>query len=92
MNVATRTVEVGPYRLHVQHAGEGPPLLLVHSLTLDSHMWRAQLEALSSRFQVFAVDLHGHGQSGGEAAPITLEAMEAITRPPTTKSAPTSRF
>ncbi len=75
MTVATRTVEVGPYRLHVQHAGGGPPLLLVHSLTLDSHMWRAQIDALSSRFHVHSVDLHGHGQSGGEAGPITLEAM-----------------
>ncbi len=75
MSVATRMVEVGPYRLNVQHAGSGPPLLLVHSLTLDSHMWRAQIDALSSRFCVHAVDLHGHGQSGGEAQAITLEAM-----------------
>ena len=75
MSVATRMVDVGPYRLNVQHAGSGPPLLLVHSLTLDSHMWRAQIDALSSRFCVHAVDLHGHGQSGGEAGATTLEAM-----------------
>jgi pimeloyl-ACP methyl ester carboxylesterase len=43
--------------------GAGPPLLLVHGWTCDSHDWSFQLDAFAARHRVVAVDLRGHGRS-----------------------------
>ncbi|QSX39295.1 alpha/beta fold hydrolase [Shewanella cyperi] len=57
------------FGLHGSHLsyldlGDGPVLLLGHSYLWDNHMWREQLELLSQRYRVIAVDLYGHGESG----------------------------
>jgi len=53
--------------------GSGPPVLFVHGLTFDHHMWDDQLEALSPRYRCIAVDLLGHGASASGPADYTLE-------------------
>ncbi|UCE03384.1 MAG: alpha/beta fold hydrolase [Candidatus Latescibacterota bacterium] len=49
--------------IHVDVAGAGAPLLMIHSLTLDHRQWSAQREALLQEHRVFRMDLRGHGRS-----------------------------
>ncbi|MDX2194558.1 MAG: alpha/beta fold hydrolase [Gemmatimonadales bacterium] len=56
--VATRTV-----RWHVQRAGTGPVLLLLHGTGAATFTWRHLLPSLAASFTVIAPDLPGHGFS-----------------------------
>jgi pimeloyl-[acyl-carrier protein] methyl ester esterase len=49
--------------LHVDTAGHGPPLVLLHGWAMHSDMWGPLLPRLAQRFRVHAVDLPGHGHS-----------------------------
>ena len=49
--------------LHVDTAGHGPPLVLLHGWAMHSDMWGPLLPRLAQRFRVHAVDLPGHGRS-----------------------------
>ncbi len=64
---ASRFVEAGGLRWHVQCAGGGPVALLLHGTGASTHSWRDVLPALAREFTVVAPDLPGHGFSG--AAP-----------------------
>jgi (E)-2-((N-methylformamido)methylene)succinate hydrolase len=43
--------------------GEGPPVILIHGLGMNRHMWQWQWDALTPHFEVVAYDLMGHGES-----------------------------
>lgn len=58
---ASRFVEAGGFTWHVQVAGEGPVLLLVHGTAASTHSFRDLLPRLAARFTVVAPDLPGHG-------------------------------
>jgi pimeloyl-ACP methyl ester carboxylesterase len=45
--------------------GAGSPLLFIHGLTFDRSTWDPVVERLADRFTCVAVDLPGHGGSGG---------------------------
>ncbi len=49
--------------LHVVERGSGPPILLVHGVTLSVDVWTYQLRDLADRHRVVAVDQRGHGRS-----------------------------
>ena len=73
---ASRFVAAGGIRWHVQLAGVGPVLLLIHGTGASTHSWRDLLPLLRNRFQVFAVDLPGHGfTSSVPAARSSLTGM-----------------
>ncbi|WP_349294969.1 alpha/beta hydrolase (plasmid) [Thioclava sp. 'Guangxiensis'] len=44
-------------------AGKGAPLVLIHGVGMNSAAWGPQIEALSDRYRVIALDMPGHGQS-----------------------------
>lgn len=46
---------------HVQIAGSGPCLLLLHGTGASAHSWRAAMPLLARQFRVVAPDLPGHG-------------------------------
>jgi pimeloyl-[acyl-carrier protein] methyl ester esterase len=50
-------------KLHVDRAGTGPDLVLLHGWGLHSGVWSEVLPELARRFRVHAVDLPGHGHS-----------------------------
>lgn len=50
-------------RIHVVEAGDGPPIVLLHGITLGVGVWVRQLRALRRRHRVAAVAWRGHGQS-----------------------------
>lgn len=58
---ASRFLEVRPHRWHVQVAGEGPAILLLHGTGAASHSWRDVLPILARTHTVIAPDLPGHG-------------------------------
>ena len=64
---ASRFVQAAGLRWHVQQAGEGPTLLLVHGTGAATHSWRGLLPLLARRFTVIAPDLPGHGFTQGPA-------------------------
>src|SRR3954471_14304993 len=49
--------------VHVVEHGSGPPLVLLHGVTLTYEVWNYQLHDLADRFRVIAVDQRGHGKS-----------------------------
>ncbi len=58
---ASRFVESRPHRWHVQVAGAGPALLLLHGTGAATHSWRDLLPLLARTHTVVAPDLPGHG-------------------------------
>lgn len=54
--------------LAFEDVGKGaPPILLIHDVGSEHTTMWAQLEYLRGRHRVVAVDLRGHGESGGHA-------------------------
>lgn len=64
----SRFVRAGGIRWHVQQAGSGPVLLLVHGTGAATHSWRDMLPLLAREFTVVAPDLPGHGFTDMPAA------------------------
>jgi pimeloyl-ACP methyl ester carboxylesterase len=54
--------------VHIEYRVYGtgePAIVLVHGWSCDANYWNAQLEVLKAKYTVVAVDLAGHGASGG---------------------------
>lgn len=49
--------------LHYLEAGSGPTLVLVHGWSQSAEQYAHQINALSDRYRVIALDLRGHGES-----------------------------
>jgi len=74
----SRFVEAGGLRWHIQEAGSGPPLLLIHGTGAASHSWGGLLPLLAERYQVLALDLPGHGFTSAPAPKqLSLPGMAA---------------
>lgn len=75
--------------VHVDGAGAGQPLLLVHGGFVDSGHWARLAPLLATRHEVWRMDRRGHGQSDSYAAGHTIErefedvaaVLAAIGRP-----------
>ena len=50
--------------------GAGPPIVLVHGLSLDHRSWHYQYVDLEDRFRLVGVDLRGHGRSTLGSEPV----------------------
>jgi haloacetate dehalogenase len=59
----TADIDTGGARIHVRHAGSGPPLLLLHGYPQTHAMWHRVAPALAEDFTVVACDLRGYGRS-----------------------------
>lgn len=74
----SRFVEAGGLRWHIQEAGSGPSLLLIHGTGAATHSWGGLLPLLAEHFQVLALDLPGHGFSEAPAPKaLSLPGMAA---------------
>lgn len=82
------------FQVHYVRAGESrpdrPPLLLVHGFGASTEHWRANLAALQTEFEVWALDLIGFGRSskptGGYSSALWRDQLhgfitEVIGRP-----------
>lgn len=68
-------VMVNGIKTHYLVAGDGPPVLLIHGLGASVVTWRDNVEPLSQRFRVYAIDLPGHGDTDKPDIDYTLETM-----------------
>lgn len=67
--------------LHHESAGQGPPLLLIHSLGTASWLWREQVRHWSAAHRVVTADCRGHGATtfrGGAALEDTAKDLAAL--------------
>ena len=79
--VESNPVELTPHHFdmpdggvaHVLAVGAGPPLVLLHGITLRADVWHHQF-ALADEATVYAVDLRGHGLSRAGTEGPTIEA------------------
>jgi len=56
-------IETGRWTTALDDVGSGPPLVLIHGLTLDRRMWLPQIAASRGYHRVIAYDMIGHGDS-----------------------------
>lgn len=56
-------MEINGLTYHVEMAGSGPPLLLLHGFTGGSQNWAEHMPVLGERQRLIAVDILGHGRS-----------------------------
>ncbi len=72
-------IQVGNLRWHVQQMPSRktlPTLLLIHGTGAATHSWRALMPLLTNKFNVWAVDLPGHGfTSAGTQSQMSLPGM-----------------
>ncbi|MDT5185855.1 MAG: hypothetical protein QOI29_4013 [Mycobacterium sp.] len=64
-------------RLHVRRTGTGPPVVLCHSLFVDSRSWGPLVDALARDRTVYTIDGPSHGKSEAVLRDFTLE--ECVT-------------
>ena len=60
---------------YYETAGQGPPLLLIHALPFDHHLWMYQVARFATWFRTIAVDVRGWGRSGKPRGEFTLRDM-----------------
>jgi len=80
---ASRFIDSGGVRWHVQILGSGPPLLLIHGAGAATHSWRDVAPLLARDFTVIAPDLPGHGftstpSGDGLSLPGIARALHAL--------------
>jgi magnesium chelatase accessory protein len=75
---ASRFVDAGGLRWHLQRLGRGEPMLLIHGTGASTHSWRDLAPLLARRFEVIAPDLPGHGFTASPGAErLSLPGMAA---------------
>lgn len=52
-------------KLHITKFGQGPDIALLHGWGSSSKIWQSSIQALSPHYQLWCVDLPGHGNSDG---------------------------
>jgi len=61
-------------KIHYEVSGNGPTVVLGHSLLCDTTMWRGVAPRLAERYRVINVEARGHGRSTAPG-PFTLEDL-----------------
>jgi magnesium chelatase accessory protein len=77
-HAASRFIDAGGMRWHVQVMGQGPALLLLHGTGAATHSWRDVMPKLAANYTVVAMDLPGHAFTQPPAkASLSLPGMAA---------------
>ena len=72
--------------LYVSDHGDGPPVVLFHSLFVDQRSWRSVVDALGPGCRLILIDAPNHGRSGaagrdfsiGDCAAAATEVLDAL--------------
>lgn len=56
-----RFLRIGGQLVHIEQAGRGEPLVLIHGFGASTYSWRKVMPALAESFRVVALDLSGFG-------------------------------
>jgi non-heme chloroperoxidase len=65
--------------IHAVELGAGPPVVLVHGVTLSGAVWVRQFTALADRHRVIAIDQRGHGPSVAGSDGYTFDRLARDT-------------
>ncbi len=65
--MATVTTGDGQLVSYVDHGGDGPAVVLLHSFLMDTTMWAPQVTAFGEDYRLIAVDERGHGDTPATA-------------------------
>jgi pimeloyl-ACP methyl ester carboxylesterase len=73
-------VKVGNQLVHVEQAGTGEPVVLLHGFAESTYTWRKVIPALANSFHVVAIDFSGFGYTERPKAPAayTRSGQEAL--------------
>ncbi|MDE8343057.1 MAG: 3-oxoadipate enol-lactonase [Acidocella sp.] len=68
-------LRVNDLNIHVLTDGPpgAPPLVLLHSLGTNAHIWDSQAAELARSFRVIRPDLRGHGLTAGTPGPYSMD-------------------
>jgi non-heme chloroperoxidase len=81
MQIEKRSVRTSDgVRLNVLEAGRGTPLVLVPGWSQTAEQFRRQLEGLSDRYRVIALDMRGHGDSDKPAHGYRIQRLAKDVR------------
>lgn len=61
--------------LHLERAGSGPALVLLHGWAMHGGVFAPLAHLLAERCQTISVDLPGHGHSRASSLPLALDAL-----------------
>src|SRR5262245_28067651 len=67
--IMVSTGRVNGTQLYYEVAGEGQPLVLVHSGGFDRRLWDEQFTTFADYYKVIRYDVRGHGQSPPSTKP-----------------------
>jgi pimeloyl-ACP methyl ester carboxylesterase len=56
-----RFLKIGDQLVHIEQAGQGEPVILLHGFGASTYSWRKMMPALAAGFRVIAIDLNGFG-------------------------------
>jgi 3-oxoadipate enol-lactonase len=73
-NASIRWVDVDHARLHVEQAGEGDAITMLHGFLVDSGQWDNEFAALTETHHVLRYDARGFGRSSIEPGAYTHHA------------------
>ncbi len=76
-NIRAAYLTVGGTRLRYITAGQGPALVLLHTLRTQLDMFQRVVPPLAKHFRVYALDYPGHGYSGIPGAEYTPDFFVA---------------
>jgi pimeloyl-ACP methyl ester carboxylesterase len=62
-NRTAGSIEVNGITFYYVKYGQGKPLLLLHGWTQTSDFWQPYIDSYAKDFEVYAIDLRGHGRS-----------------------------
>jgi pimeloyl-ACP methyl ester carboxylesterase len=73
-------VRVGSQLVHVEQAGQGEPVVLLHGFGASTYSWRKVIPAISAKRRVLAIDLNGFGytERPKDLASYTREGQAAL--------------
>lgn len=71
----SETVSVNGKKLYYEVYGEGSPLIFLHGYTLSSVAWRPYVSDFIDEYQVFLIDLTGHGKSEPFKDDLTIKGV-----------------
>jgi 3-oxoadipate enol-lactonase len=61
--------------MHYEIAGEGPWVVMSHSLACSLRMWDDEVQALADRFRILRYDTRGHGLSSAPEGAYSLDLL-----------------
>ena len=77
----TNSIQKGNYvqanglNMYYEEYGNGEPLILLHSGTSTSRMWRPHIPFFAEHFRVIALDSRGHGRTNNATGVLSYVAM-----------------